>query len=377
MKLSKNLGRIATTFLATAMLAGLTAVPASAAAVTGGVIGTGNGDAITDFTMPVEIKKPNMVITPDVTLNVAVTGVAPSTDTETVEGKKAGETVTLNVHSGVDTGTITVKAEDSQTPNGNVTFSSASGVGGSDATVGSDTISKNVTFDLSGLSFNDAGVYKYTIATTASTKPGEFTLAENMSLYLFVENDGDYKVTGVVVKDADGVKASTLTNYYMLDPDQPDDPSQKVANLTVTNAVEGSMGNRDEEFTYTLEVPAGKTFAYVKNGTETGTLTNSNNTFKLKNDDLIVIYGLEKTSSYKLNEDGAQMGYTVTCTGGDYTTQDGVSISMANGDKNVTFTNTRNAIAPTGLVMNVAPYVLLVLVAAGAGYVFLRKREED
>ena len=41
------------------------------------------------------------------------------------------------------------------------------------------------------------------------------------------------------------------------------------------------------------------------------------------------------------------------------------------------FTNNREAVSPTGIVMNVAPYVLLVVVAAAGCFVFLRKRRED
>ena len=44
---------------------------------------------------------------------------------------------------------------------------------------------------------------------------------------------------------------------------------------------------------------------------------------------------------------------------------------------NMTFINTRDAVSPTGIVMNVAPYALLVVVAAAGCFVFMRKRRED
>ena len=43
----------------------------------------------------------------------------------------------------------------------------------------------------------------------------------------------------------------------------------------------------------------------------------------------------------------------------------------------VEFTNDREASTPTGIVMNVAPYALLVVIAAAGCLVFLRKRDED
>ena len=46
-------------------------------------------------------------------------------------------------------------------------------------------------------------------------------------------------------------------------------------------------------------------------------------------------------------------------------------------ENEVLFTNDRDAVSPTGIVMNVAPYALLVVIAAAGCFVFLRKRDED
>lgn len=43
----------------------------------------------------------------------------------------------------------------------------------------------------------------------------------------------------------------------------------------------------------------------------------------------------------------------------------------------IAYTNNREAVSPTGLIMDIAPYVLLVAVAAAGCFVFLRKRRED
>ena len=43
----------------------------------------------------------------------------------------------------------------------------------------------------------------------------------------------------------------------------------------------------------------------------------------------------------------------------------------------IEFNNNKESVTPTGIVMNVAPYVLLVVVAAAGCFVFLRKRRED
>lgn len=103
----------------------------------------------------------------------------------------------------------------------------------------------------------------------------------------------------------------------------------------------------------------------------------------LKDGQQLHIYGVSKGEGYSVTEVEANAnGYVTTIDNNGTPIDQGSSGNAAtgtvdNGAVTVTFTNTRNAITPTGLVMNVAPYVLLVLVAAGAGYVFLRKREED
>ena len=53
------------------------------------------------------------------------------------------------------------------------------------------------------------------------------------------------------------------------------------------------------------------------------------------------------------------------------------SSDVQNDTPTHTITNTRSTTTPTGIVMNVAPYALLVVVAVAGCFVFLRKRNED
>lgn len=53
------------------------------------------------------------------------------------------------------------------------------------------------------------------------------------------------------------------------------------------------------------------------------------------------------------------------------------SSDVQNDNPTHTITNTRSTTTPTGIVMNVAPYALLVVVAVAGCFVFLRKRNED
>ena len=52
---------------------------------------------------------------------------------------------------------------------------------------------------------------------------------------------------------------------------------------------------------------------------------------------------------------------------------------MDTGDDAVTYTNTKEVTTPTGIMMDMAPYMLMVLAAAVMAVVFLRRKntQED
>ena len=92
--------------------------------------------------------------------------------------------------------------------------------------------------------------------------------------------------------------------------------------------------------------------------------------------------------TYTITENNAT-DYTTEVTGDGINYADGqnkVTDQTADGDvvvdnnaKDVTatFTNTLEGSPATGIAMNVAPYVLLVVVAGVACFFFMRKRRED
>lgn len=207
-----------------------------------------------------------------------------------------------------------------------------------------------------------------------------------------------FKVTGAELtsngadgKYDDSKKADTITNYYQVDPDTNLPTSYDVV---IGNTIAGAMGNKGKTFTFKVQITslidAGKTYRAVYVGTDMQdkdpvelTANQLEDGITLKDGQQLHIYGVSKGEGYSVTEVEANAnGYVTTIDNNGTPIDQGSSGNAAtgtvdNGAVTVTFTNTRNAITPTGLVMNVAPYVLLVLVAAGAGYVFLRKREED
>lgn len=388
MKLSKNLGRIATTFLATAMLAGLTAVPASAEAVTEPAEGE---DSISSIKINAELMMPEGVLTPDVTFNF---NIEPANDVEVNDTiTSSGKTIALKNGLGtVDNA-------------GKVSYASVEdNVGVASGTEGINKVTKtDVELSLDGLgAFTDAGVYKYYITEDAPTGlgtgvvAGDFEDGLKLPLYIFVERDNsDYKITGAVVykygETADGLedsKTDTFVNWYQIDATDPEHPAVKTGELSIKNTVGGAMGDQSEPFDFTIsndKLVAGTTYSVKYDDGSYTTCTVSVDhklTLPVKHGQTVTVYGLAVDSYTVTAPNMTDEGYTLqsikvnTSDVGNTNLDQNVSVT-AGQTTSVEYTFNRDAIAPTGLVMNVAPYVLLVLVAAGAGYVFLRKREED
>ena len=369
MNLKKNLGRIATAFVATAMLASLTAVPASAANGTTGTPGT----ELTEITIEKELVMPTNVNMPsDASFTFAINPVTDVTNETLVDGGTAKQE--YDVNPGIGTGVTTagsVESADFGTP--------------SEETIGDEQYNiatATVTLTLPTDTFENPGIYKYQIDEGTLPSDDYVDKTGSMDLYLMVENVSDECViTGAYVKK-DGLKIDTWTNYYMLD----ENLQSKAGDLKVTKTVTGSMGDHSDTFTFTIEnLPEGKTFTgNYSDNTPAVTLSKTSNTFTLTHEQTITVKGLDE-GTYTIKEAAASStdkGYEVSFDKDDNATEDGAQLKVEGGkvDDNAvatTCTNTRNAVSPTGIVMDIAPYALLVVVAAAGCFVFLRKRRED
>lgn len=410
MKLNKTFGRIATTLVATAMLASVTAVPAFAADGAIGENGYYDDVAIDAFTFTKELEMPIGVEKPTVTFNFTLSPAAPA-EGEIAEDESTPAN-TADVQEGK--GSITATAE----------FDSASTYTNVPVTTGtpttqkaSETVRVDISSFISSTGITEPGVYKYVLEETSLTATGvaesDFTLSDmDRTVYLYVERiDNVCVVTGVELYNgeielvgegvdatlSDPAKTDSILNYYMLsgDPDDPSTPPTVIANdLTIEKAVKGSMGNMSEEFTFSFTVNSNtenKAFSYVvtKDGEQQTSQTVTEGTqvpnILLAHGDTIKITGLTGTDSVTVSETDNGEGYTTSylVTSGSTqngTTAENVGLATSAGNPvstNITFTNTREAVSPTGLIMDIAPYVLLVVVAAAGCFVFLRKRRED
>ena len=377
MKLTrKSIGRIAASFVATAMLATMAIVPASAANDPGYFESS-------DFTITKTLKLPENTYAPqkDFTFNVAPASASNQQLTSAELNK--------GVEYGVDDGIVN---------------SSATATINANQTATNNQVTANASFSVDLSKFTHAGSYKY-VVTEASTDNDDFKYDDNtLILYVNIINGAKgLEVKYVELVDPDGgtagaaAKINGFTNEYGKDNDGKD----KLYDITLKKVIAGSAANMDATFEFSVAVDSEYDNDVVLivdtngNGTYGDTITVGegagaqeveDETYTLKadgsvqkislgNDETAKIFGLTDGDTYTITETkGGQDGYTTTVTGDTF--ENGTYTVTGNvfQDTEITYTNTRNASTPTGIMMDIAPYAVLVVIAAAGCFIFLRKR---
>ena len=353
MKANKLMKALAASAMSLALVAGVTATPAMAVEPSEGVA---NGDT---FTTTSVLRVPDNVANPGITLNFTV-GNGTVGQGETHDGMLvyAGETGGLTI-----TGSVTYEACDAQTVVSGQTYYE---------------LSKTVEMTAHVGEFDHAGIYKYTVTVANSPTVTGVAVDTAKTVYVYVtETNGVRAVEAISMANSNGDKVNNFVNTYLIDDGQ-------YGNLLVSKTVAGNFGDTKKAFTFTVDVPAGLHFEYgtMNEGTFTpvtgegksGT-TQASNTFYLAHGEAVKIYGLKNGDNYTVDEaDYTSEGYTTEVVG----VTDGVQGTITGGaDVHAAYTNTSKSVTPTGIIMNIAPYALMVVIALAGVVVFLRKRVED
>lgn len=289
----------------------------------------------------------------------------------TVASGSAGTTVDagnkqVSVNAGVEGGAYFDVVEDNKVYTGNVTFTP-------DQTDNSETV--QLLFDATV--FGKPGVYRYIIEENGTTYDGVTKDTATYTLDLWVTDpdaDGeDFIVEGAVAyKDGSESKATSITfdNEYVTN------------NLSLKKVIDGNQGNLEETFTFKVTITGadGEKYAtdYPVPGGTAELVSGEEYTFTLGHNDIVNIYGLSATDNYTIVETQAD-GYTTTIEGADVMDESTRTSNgnVATGDDAVVYTNTKQVTPPTGVVLNVAPYVAMVALAGVLAFVFLRRRNNN
>ena len=236
----------------------------------------------------------------------------------------------------------------------------------------------------------------YTVTEAASNKAGVTTHEEDMLLKVSViYNDAgtalEEKYAFYTAMDdkgeGKGTKNSAVENTY------------SAGSLKVTKVVTGNLGDKNKKFnvTVTFTAPAGKTVAgdisYVENGTPKTIATKDwkdgvatvkiavahNNTIEFTNIPYDVTYTVLE-DDYTKAADGTTKDYDeAQYAAVDSDTEKGTVGTIDTASETMTITNNKgdNNI-DTGVILDNAPYILmLAVVAGGAMTLVIKKRRED
>lgn len=237
---------------------------------------------------------------------------------------------------------------------------------------GSSTATKDITITLPA--YSAVGVYHYKFTETAGDTAGVDYRSDEIKLVVTVIEQNGKKRVAAVHTESTGNKSDIFTNTY------------SAGSLTVGKTVAGFFGDQDTEFemTVTFNAPANKT---VKSDITVGTGESKQT---------VVAAGEgwtgEKTYDFKLSHDHSitfdniPYGVTYTVVEKDYTSE---GYQAAGYDSNktgtinaasvsTTITNTKSGTVDTGVILDNAPYILmLAVVAGGAFFMVAKKRREE
>ena len=373
MNLRKNLGRVASTIVATALLASVATVPAFAAEDPSGLQGA-------NFEIAKNLKVGEKLYTPDVDFSFIV---APADPTVSAEGEK-------EVRNGV---TVEAGQQGDITVGDPASFEAGTAAMTADTVVSADS---NAKFAVNVNAFADRGpgVYKYTIKEDATTNPYDGVTYDDSVKTLYVtiiQGTNGLEVKATELVNENGSKTNDFNNDYDAD-------IETLHDVKIIKKVEGDFGDKVNDvfkFTVTVGGEANETYyvEYVEGGNQQTVKTDAINegeskAFNIRHDGYVKIYGLDADDTYTVVEsDYADKGYTayVDTAYADGHTHDTVGVTAGDTineatigeDSTVAIFNVKTSSPATGIVMNVAPYALLVVVAVAGCFVFLRKRNED
>lgn len=251
---------------------------------------------------------------------------------------------------------------------------------------GSANKAKKITVDLP--TYGSVGIYTYKITEKAQGTAGVTYWGKDIILKVTViEQGGKIRVAAVHTEDAkaDGTYDTSKGGTSTKNDNFPN--TYSAGSLAVTKNVTGNLGDKDKKFevTVTFKAPEGKTvkeaIKYSEDGKDKTIATSA-----WKNSEAEVKINLADSDTVTFMNIPYDVTYTVVEK--DYTTSDGYDAADYNfsdidkkidsANDTVTITNNKGGTVDTGVILDNAPYILmLAVVAGGAMTLVIKKRREE
>lgn len=252
---------------------------------------------------------------------------------------------------------------------------------------------KKVSVDFGNCNYTNVGTYYYKITENATTNAG-VTISTPTQMRVTVVND----------EENGGVMIASVTFWKQADSDTADgewkdkidgtiafENTYTANSLTLKKTVRGNMGDKNnDKFTFkvTLTGEDGKTYAenYAVAGgsvNETKVVRVDGNPYNItiKHGEEITIANLPAGIRYKV-EEVASDGYTAytsySILESERVTGTAVEGTTSAAAAEAAFTNVKDGTPDTGVILDNAPYMLmLAVVAGGAMTLVIKKRREE
>ena len=252
-------------------------------------------------------------------------------------------------------------------------------IGIGDATIdiaaGGTTGSEQIIVNQDAVDAAQPGVYRYQIKESPSGIAGMKDDDRTFDVDVFVTSDnGTGRKISYYIVSENGQKADLkFTNTLSLN------------DLTVSKVVTGNQADLADEFDFSFTVtPANGTkntsirYNYDGKNDQAVTAGQAVNLTGVGNGENFVITGLAEGDSVTITENDTQnRGYKTTYKVDDGTAQNGTSAKVTGANSKVEFTNTRTADTPTGLIENIAPFVLAIAAAGIVFFIYFKRNKDE
>ena len=238
-------------------------------------------------------------------------------------------------------------------------------------TAGKKYAQKTVSISFPVGSFTRPGVYRYYITETNSNLPG-VVYDSNPTRYLdvFVVADGNnvLSVDSYVLRDIE----SDINSDGEYVTNNGEKSAGYINSLTqydfeFSKTIAGNQGDKNKRFNFTLNITGANPGTYPVitkdvTGNPTSITVGTNGTasaqYSLTNGSTVQVIGLNQGAVCTVTEDAE--GYTATHSldGNEAVSGNSSGEVTLNSNHSVAFTNTREGIIPTGVIMTIAPFAI-------------------
>ena len=264
---------------------------------------------------------------------------------------------------------------------------------------GDDTNVKNIEISFESVTFPKPGVYRYTVTReiddTNSALESADTIVRTLDVYVMEEN-GTRSIYGYILHDVDGdVDESSTTKYDHYESEY------KTSNLTVGKTLVNDSMMNGHKFPFSVTFTGTKNAHIMVDPNEgvSGKATAADMAAGvtssepgIANEGIVKYIGIPNgftATVYETNDvtgtsyrsegvaDTAAAAKVINWTGDTAKSNSASSAAATDVTKTVAFTNTLELISPTGVVMRVAPYVMILTAGIALLLVSKRGRREE